>query len=68
MLHRSFEPGVQTGSMIAYCGRRARHVVHCDVLVTDWAGYAWCGGARIKETWRNYYVRWNLHQRRCELF
>ncbi len=47
-LHRSFRPGVETGSMIAYCGHRARHVVSCDVLFTGWDGYAWCGGACIR--------------------
>jgi hypothetical protein len=67
-LHRSFKYGVETGSLLAYCSKRSRSVVRCDVLFTDWDGDAWCGGARVRETWRSYYVSWNVSTRHCELF
>lgn len=68
-LHRSFEPGVRTGSMLAFCGHHGRRdVVRCDVLLTGWDGYAWCGGARVRKTRAHYYSRWDLGQRHCELF
>jgi hypothetical protein len=67
-LHRSFEYGARTGSLLAFCGRRARHVVRCDVLFEDLDGDAWCGGARIIERCTYYVIRWNLSMRDCHLF
>jgi hypothetical protein len=53
-LHRSFEYGAETGSLLAYCGRRSRALVRCDILFSDWDGDAWCGTAKIRETSRKH--------------
>jgi hypothetical protein len=67
-LHRSFKYGAETGSLLAYCSNRSRSLVRCDVLFTDWDGDQWCGGARVRETRRSYYVSWNVSTRNCHLF
>jgi hypothetical protein len=67
-LHRSAKYGAETGSLIAFCGRRSWSVVRCDILFRDWDGDTWCGWARVRETWSHYWVSWRVGTRGCEYF
>lgn len=70
-LIEDFKYGAKRGSLLAFCSKRGRYLVSCDILFTDLDGDAWCGHAGVRAFGsgkRKLKIRTSVSTRDCGLF